>query len=46
MEAVPVRPGKRGVAEYADDWFIDLREEDYRTDVGLIDPDEPSPLIV
>ena len=46
LEAVPVRPGKRGENEYADDWFIYLREGDYKTDVGLVTPDELSSLIV
>lgn len=46
MEAAPVRGGKRRGNEYADDWFIYLREEDYKTDVGLVTPDELSSLNV
>jgi len=38
MEPVPVRRGKRGVSENAEDWFIYLWEEDYRPDVGLVTP--------
>jgi len=41
LEPVPVR-GKR---EYADDWFIYLREEDYHADIGLVTPEKLSLLI-
>ncbi len=46
MEAVPVRSGKRGGSEYADDWFIYLDKDDYKPDLGLVTPDELSSLIV
>ncbi len=45
MEAAPVRGGRRGAKEYADDWFIYLREEDYDADLGLVTPEKLSLLI-